>query len=149
MLCLQSLSFGYPSFYEPFCVAIRGDVSLSVDWGGRGSACSCRPRFAETPATIRLVYYVVLGALHECAGTGDGASGTARVLVLGAWETNADALNPMTISHTPTTASHRPPAYEERSPRPDPKTAETIPHKMIAYPSRPQTASQRGTNFAR
>src|SRR5690349_14118160 len=90
-----------------------------------------------------------VGALHECAGTGCGASGGARVLVLGAWETNADALNPLTISHTPTTTSHRPPAYEERSPRPEPMTAEAIPHKMIAYPSRPQMASHRGTNLAR
>src|ERR1044071_2527261 len=57
-------------------------------------------------------------------------------------------LNPLVISHTPTNTSHSPPGMEERSPRPDPMTADNIPTKMVAYPTRPQTASHRGANCA-
>src|SRR4051794_3037424 len=104
--------------------------------------------FSETPAALRLVPDAVLGALHDCAGSGYTTSGSARVLVRRGWGTNADALKPFAISHTPMNTSHRPPGSENRSPRPDPMTAEAMPTRMVALPSRPQMASQRGTKFA-
>ena len=57
------------------------------------------------------------------------------------------SLNPLTISHTPINTSHKPPGIEETSPRPDPITADTIPQKMEAYPTRPHKASNCGTSF--
>src|SRR5207249_3400380 len=38
---------------------------LSIACGGRGKGCPGRRTFSETPAAIRLVSYVVLGAIHE------------------------------------------------------------------------------------
>ena len=57
-------------------------------------------------------------------------------------------VNPFTISHTAMNTSHRPPGIEEARPRPEPMTSEIIPQKMIAYPTRPQIASGRGTSLA-
>src|ERR1044071_2124991 len=90
----------------------------------------------------------MLKPIHELAGSRYGTSGSAKLLVLAGWETTAEELNPLTISHTPMNTSHKPPGREERSPRPDPMTADSMPTRMVAYPTSPQTDSQPGTSFA-
>src|ERR1035437_5208640 len=57
------------------------------------------------------------------------------------------SLNPLTISHTPINTSHKPPGIEETSPSPDPIIADTIPQKMVAYPTMPHKASHCGTSL--
>src|SRR5918994_5176294 len=63
-------------------------------------------------------------------------------------ETNADGLNPLAMSHTPMNTSHRPPGIAWIVSRLNPRTSTTDPQRMTAYPTRPQTARIRGTNFA-
>src|ERR671921_236215 len=74
---------------------------------------------------------------------------SAVSVVPGGSGTVAGGLNPLTISHPPMNTSHRPPGIEETRPRPDPMTSDTIPKKIMAYPTRPQMAKSLGTNFAR
>src|SRR5215218_5982037 len=62
-------------------------------------------------------------------------------------ETNADGSNPLAISHTPMNISHRPPGIAWIVSRLNPRTSTTDPPRMTAYPTRPQTAKNRGTNF--
>jgi hypothetical protein len=97
---------------------------------------------------LLLNYFIYIEAIHEFAGFGDVRSCFAGLLVLVAWESNAEGLNPLTINHTPTNTSHKPPGREETKLRFDPRTPDNIPQKMMAYPTRPQTAIQRGTNLA-
>src|SRR4030088_3176993 len=66
----------------------------------------------------------------------------------GAGDAVAGELNPLAMSHTPMHTSHRPPGIEEARPKPDPMNSDSMPTKMIAYPTRPQMAKSRGTNFA-
>src|SRR5687767_12009221 len=62
-------------------------------------------------------------------------------------EANADGLNPLAISHTPMNTSHRPPGIAWIVSRLNPRTSNTDPPRMTAYPTRPQTAKSLGTNF--
>src|SRR5688500_8296817 len=111
MLCIQSLACGYPSLLEPFCGAISGNGSVSIACGGLCSPAQATAR-SPRPQPLSALYYVVLSAIHDCAESGYAKSGSARVLVRVAWGTNADALKPLTISHTPMNTSHRPPGSE-------------------------------------
>ena len=112
-------------------------------WAAPIQVATCSPRLQPLSAL-----YFVLGAIHEFVGAGNGTSGSAGLLVLVAWETNAEELNPFTINQPPVNISHKPPGSEEARPKPDPIISDSIPTKMMAYPTRPQIARTRGTNFA-
>ena len=92
--------------------------------------------------------YFVLGTIREFVGSHYDTSGSVFTLELVDLGRNEEELNPLAISHTPMNTSQRPPGSEETRPRPDPMTSDNIPKRMIAYPIRPQTAKNRGTNFA-
>jgi hypothetical protein len=44
----QSLSFGYPSLFDPSCVATNGNLSISIACGGLGRDCPGRRVLRET-----------------------------------------------------------------------------------------------------
>jgi hypothetical protein len=52
-----------------------------------------------------------------------------------------EALKPLTINHTPTKSSHRPPGSVCSKFRLKPMISSTEPHRMVAYPTRPQIPS--------
>src|SRR4051812_36345456 len=96
----------------------------------------------EPPAPLTLAERHGPGSHAAGAGAGAGAGADAAVRPEGAGE----ELNPLAISHTPMNNSHRPPGIVWSRLRLNPRTSNTDPHRRIAYPTRPQTPTSRGTN---
>src|SRR5680860_1088157 len=100
----------------------------------RSTWCSsCRWVGVEAQAVaLPTLGEVMMGVVDDVAG----ADGTG------------EALNPLAISHTPMNTSHRPPGMAWIESRLNPSTSSTDPNRIVAYPTKPHTATSLGTNCA-